>query len=319
MNVDDLSHTQLKELSEKYPEFKKYMLKNRFVKKSVKAWRNLLLQKPKFESIAWYCSKGTAALLSLKPEFAQNFDWKLDFLYDDWVKLLMYQPQFIDKCDSDKFRDFDAFLHWLPLLMRQPSLRNIAEKYSDGRIAMLIAFSDYAEKYDEYDSLWRHDKFKVIQLRPELMEKFSTLDDIRPHEWEYLMTSNSDFVEVAKKYQNGITALIRINPKNTKLVKDWHAFTIYQWVEILQQQPQLRCEFEAIHKWSELSTSEWGRLLMYQPQFANMCDKFADMSPTRRKWLLQCEPSLEKYFSQYTLSRKEKINPNQKTLEFSEE
>lgn len=309
MNVDDLSHTQLKESSEKYPEFKKYLLKNRFIKKSVKAWRNLLLQKPKFESIAWYCPKGAVALLSLKPELAQNFDWKLDFLYDDRVKLLMYQPQFVDKCDSDKFRDFDAFLNWLPLLMRQPSLGNIAEKYSDGRIAMLIAFSDYAEKYDEYDSLWRHDKFKVIQLRPELMDKFSTLEDIRPHEWKYLMTSNSDFVEVAKKYYNGLTALIRINPANTKLVKDWRVFTIYQWVEILQQQPQLREEFEAIHKWSELSTSEWIHLLMFQPEFANMCDKFADMSPTRRKWLLKCEPSLEKYFPQYVLPRKEKVNP----------
>ena len=105
------------------------MLKARVRRKSVKAWRNLLLINPNFENIAWYCPKGIVALLTLKPELAERYDWNIDFLNAEWTQLLMSQPQFADKCPY--LNELDAFLNWLPLLKRQPGLRSIAEKYRD--------------------------------------------------------------------------------------------------------------------------------------------------------------------------------------------
>lgn len=69
-------------------------------------------------------------------------------------------------------------------MKRQPCLRGIAERYREGRIAMLAVFPDYVEAYSDWDEIFDHDKYKLIELRPKLIEKFSTLDDIKMFAWE---------------------------------------------------------------------------------------------------------------------------------------
>lgn len=295
---NEFSFTQLQILSDKHPQFKKYMLKARVMKRSVKAWRNLLLKNPKFEQIAWYCPKGIVALLSLKPELAEHYDWDIDFLNIEWTQLLMSQPQFADKCPY--LRDFDAFLNWLPLLKRQPCLRSIAERYREGRIAMLAVFPDYVEAYSDWDEIFDHDKYKLIKLRPKLIEKFSTLDDIKMFAWEGIIIKNPSLVESAKKCANGLAVLLTINYANKKFVKDWSVFSTHNWAKILSENPKYSKNFESVRKWNELTEDDWFRLLISQPQFAVKCDKFGELNK-RKKLLLQEQPILKKYFPELNL------------------
>lgn len=295
---NDFSFSLLQILSDKHPQFKKYMLKARVMKRSVKAWRNLLLKNPKFEQIAWYCPKGIVALLSLKPELAKFYDWNIDFLYAEWTQLLMSRPQFADKCPY--LRDFDAFLNWLPLLKRQPCLRGIAERYREGRIAMLAVFTDYVEAYSDWDEIFDYDKYKLIELRPKLIEKFSTLDDIKMFAWEGIIIKNPSLVESAKKCANGLAVLLTINSANKKFVKDWSVFSTHNWAKILSENPKYSKNFESVRKWNELTEEDWFRLLISQPQFAVKCDKFGELNK-RKKLLLQEQPILKKYFPELNL------------------
>ena len=294
----NFSFSQLKILSDMHPQFKKYMLKSRVRNKSVKAWRNLLLKNPKFEKIAWYCPKGIVALLSLKPELAERYDWNIDFLNVEWTQLLMSQPQFADKCPY--FIDFDAFLNWLPLLKRQPGLRSVAERYREGRIAMLAAFPDYAESFSDWDEIFDHDKSKLIELRPKLIEKFSTLDDIKIFAWKSIIMKNPSLVEAAKSCANGLATLLTINSANKKFVKNWSVFSIRNWVKILSENPGYSKNFESVRKWNELAADDWFRLLISQPQFAAKCDKFGELNK-RKKLLLREQPELKKYFTESNL------------------
>lgn len=295
---NDFSFSLLQILSDKHPQFKKYMLKARVMKRSVKAWRNLLLKNPKFEQIAWYCPKGIVALLSLKPELAKFYNWNIDFLNVEWTQLLMSQPQFVDKCPY--FRDFDAFLNWIPLLKRQPCLRGIAERYREGRIAMLAVFPDYVEAYSDWDEIFDHDKYKLIELRPKLIEKFSTLDDIKMFAWEGIIIKNPSLVESAKKCANGLAVLLTINSANKKFVKDWSVFSTHNWAKILSENPKYSKNFESVRKWNELTEEDWFRLLISQPQFAVKCDKFGELNK-RKKLLLREQPILKKYFPELNL------------------
>ena len=295
---NDFSFSLLQILSDKHPQFKKYMLKARVMKRSVKAWRNLLLKNPKFEQIAWHCPKGIVALLSLKPELAKFYDWNIDFLYAECTQLLMSRPQFADKCPY--FRDFDAFLNWLPLLKRQPCLRGIAERYREGRIAMLAVFPDYVEAYSDWDEIFDYDKYKLIELRPKLIEKFSTLDDIKMFAWEGIIIKNPSLVESAKKCANGLAVLLTINSANKKFVKDWSVFSTHNWAKILSENPKYSKNFESVRKWDELTAEDWFRLLISQPQFAVKCDKFGELNK-RKKLLLREQPILKKYFPELNL------------------
>ena len=294
----DFSFSQLKILSDKHPQFKKYMLKARVRRKSVKAWRNLLLINPNFENIAWYCPKGIVALLTLKPELAERYDWNIDFLNAEWTQLLMSQPQFADKCPY--LNELDAFLNWLPLLKRQPGLRSIAEKYREGRIAMLAVFPDYAESYSDWDEIFDYDKYKLIELRPKLIEKFSTLDDIKMFAWESIIMKNPHLVEAAKSCANGLATLLTINSANKKFVKNWSVFSIRNWVKILSENPGYSKNFESVRKWNELTAEDYFSLLISQPQFAAKCDKFGELNK-RKKLLLREQPELKKYFTESNL------------------
>ena len=290
---NEFSFTQLKILSDKHPQLKKYMLKARVRRKSVKAWRNLLLINPNFENIAWYCPKGIVALLSLNPELAERYDWNIDFLNVEWIQILMSQPQFADKCPY--FREFDAFINWLPLLKRQPRLRSIAERYREGRIAMIAIFPDYAESYSDWDEIFGHDKFKLIELRPELIEKFSTVDDIKMFSWKSIIMKNPHLAEAAKSCANGLATLLIINSANKKFVKDWSVFSTHNWAKILSENPGYSKNFESVRKWNELTAEDWFYLLISQPQFAVKCDKFGELNK-RKKLLLREHPELRKCF-----------------------
>ena len=165
---------------------------------------------------------------------------------------------------------------------------------------MLAVFPDYVEAYSDWDEIFDHDKYKLIELRPKLIEKFSTLDDIKMFAWEGIIIKNPSLVESAKKCANGLAVLLTINSANKKFVKDWSVFSTHNWAKILSENPKYSKNFESVRKWNELTEEDWFRLLISQPQFAVKCDKFGELNK-RKKLLLQEQPILKKYFPELNL------------------
>ena len=86
----------------------------------------------------------------------------------------------------------------------------------------------------------------------------------------------------------------------SRTFKDWSVFSTHNWAKILSENPKYSKNFESVRKWNELTEGDWFRLLISQPQFAVKCDKFGELNK-RKKFLLQEQPILKKYFPELNL------------------
>lgn len=115
-------------------------------------------------------------LIMTGEEFLDLFD--LDVLTTlDWLKLLMYQPGFIHKCDFEKFVEGDPFnLVQLIVLFEKPDLSNLLEKIDLKKITpfgwekLLIYNAEKFAPLCDFSKLNESNWVSLLEESPELLK-----------------------------------------------------------------------------------------------------------------------------------------------------
>lgn len=248
------------------------MKTNKLSNLSASRWRKLIKYNERFMQLSSQYKRGKCALLSLNLYASKNYDWRDDFLNEDWITLLSFQPQFADKCPW--WREFDTWLNWIPLLKRQSGFSKIAKEYSDGRLAMLVVFPEYEKEFSEWDDISRYDKYKLLESRPQFAQYFSDYRDFTQSNWTLLLSKRCEFLELAKEYPNGLAALVELDLRNERFVSDWNIFSSRNWAYILSTQPQFADKCVKNNAWGNFSERDWIILLSSQPQFRGFYESF---------------------------------------------
>lgn len=227
----------------------------------------------------------------------------------EWVKLLIKNPECADKCD--KFESFKSW-HWCDLLEERPEFADKCAKWdkidSQSWKRLLRFRPEFANKCNRWDKIKKYNSsaflsfflrnpqiFKLypdlfdeptliksfdssdwsnlLALFPDLVNKCDKFKNFKPENWYHLLTNQSGFVDIAKSYTNGICGILALYPNMIDNTMRLDTLSVKQLFFLLSKQPNLYKQCDKLEKLKHsLYRSEFSDLLIKQPQLADWID-----------------------------------------------
>ena len=211
---------------------------------------------------------------------------------EEWIQLLVTQPQFAEKCN--KWSEFNCD-DWLGLLKEQPQFSDKCEKYGKldeyGWPDLLVVYPQFADKCDKWEEFDGYAWSKLLKAQPQFSDKCDKWEEFEATHWVNLLVAQPQFAKKCDKWAEFCVwswrSLLKAQPQFADKCDKLDEFGASDWFRLLAVLPQFadKCD-----EWESFDSEEWCNLLMVQPQFADKCDEWESFDSEEWCNLLKVQP-----------------------------